>query len=738
MALNLKICTWNVCLGAKFKKHHIISLLEEHSIDILCIQEAEIKYDDDTSLLDIQGYSVEIEKGIQNEKRRTMLYVKNSVKYVRQIQTEKSGAHIMLLKIECDNKSVCLASIYRTYKLTGHISHLQAFQEQLDILQVFMDANQGENFIIMGDMNLDERRRSDRSYNLHQLYQLWDEFERERNLTQMVNFSTWTRLHAGNLRQSIIDHVYVDNQTLVEYVEEVSVTIGDHVPVLVSLKCKTKTEKRTVYIRNWKDYTKENLEQELAKEDWNIRADSSEDFSNIFENKLLGVLEHIIPYEYKINRGGWYPDPEKLLRLKKKRKNLFLNAKRRGDGGRLQRCKALDKKINAMQRRGRWNGIRKKILEGGQQGLWKGLRLAQSKPVEPIPKEIKSGTERYVTPSHQAQAFANYFKAKVEKVVEENQINHQVNNGTRIVDCDNHNFFTLDLVRKIIMDLKYKPCFGSDRIPLKVLKDGIDFLAQPILQLMNLIYEQNEVPKQWKVSRIIPLHKKGPRTNIANYRPISNLCSTSKIFEKAILSRIMEIEKENNVDLTGARQHGYKKKKSTVTAALHLQAQIAKACDKKKYVAVASLDLSSAFDVINVDLLLVRLSIMGLPEDLILLLNSWLKNRSAFVEVDGECSEHFEVPNGSVQGSSLGPVLFNLFVAPNTEPEAAYADDGYYIAVHEEKTQALKDLEEKLIRAEQWLSGSGLKVNASKTELVIFHKHDSARGSIFLNQIRIE
>jgi len=60
------------------------------------------------------------------------------------------------------------------------------------------------------------------------------------------------------------------------------------------------------------------------------------------------------------------------------------------------------------------------------------------------------------------------------------------------------------------------------------------------------------------------------------------------------------------------------------------------------------------------------------------------------------------------------------------------------VAVHEERTQALKDLEEKLIRAEQWLSGSRLKVNASKTELDIFYKHDSARGSIYLSQIQTD
>jgi len=43
-----------------------------------------------------------------------------------------------------------------------------------------------------------------------------------------------------------------------------------------------------------------------------------------------------------------------------------------------------------LQRKDAGMVTRKRILEGGQQGLWKGLRLALSKPVEPIPKEIKS------------------------------------------------------------------------------------------------------------------------------------------------------------------------------------------------------------------------------------------------------------------------------------------------------------------------------------------------------------
>ena len=45
-----------------------------------------------------------------------------------------------------------------------------------------------------------------------------------------------------------------------------------------------------------------------------------------------------------------------------------------------------------------------------------------------------------------------------------------------------------------------------------------------------------QIPEQWKVSKITPTFKKGDKTCIENYRPIANLCSTSKVFEKLILT----------------------------------------------------------------------------------------------------------------------------------------------------------------------------------------------------------
>ena len=57
-----------------------------------------------------------------------------------------------------------------------------------------------------------------------------------------------------------------------------------------------------------------------------------------------------------------------------------------------------------------------------------------------------------------------------------------------------------------------------------------------------------------------PNPQKDPKQNIENYRPISNSCSTSKIFETLILKRIQKLETSNNTNITGANQHGYKKK----------------------------------------------------------------------------------------------------------------------------------------------------------------------------------
>ena len=137
---------------------------------------------------------------------------------------------------------------------------------------------------------------------------------------------------------------------------------------------------------------------------------------------------------------------------------------------------------------------------------------------------------------------------------------------------------------------------------------------------------------------------------------MASLCSTTKIFERLILNRINKLEAINKINLAGKEQHGFTKGKSTATAGLVLQSLIARALDDDHLVLLASIDLSAAFDIVNIGLLLKRLRVIGLPEDIISLVRIWLKERLFYVKVNGEESYIKTTWNGIIQGSILGPI----------------------------------------------------------------------------------
>jgi hypothetical protein len=215
------------------------------------------------------------------------------------------------------------------------------------------------------------------------------------------------------------------------------------------------------------------------------------------------------------------------------------------------------------------------------------------------------------------------------------------------------------------------------------------------------------VPDQWLIAKTIPIFKnKGQTSDISNYRPIVNLCSTSKIFEKLILKRILEIQDNAGVDFTNKNQHGFKRKNSTSTLMAVLQSQIARALEDEDYVIVASLDLSSAFDLVDIDLLMKRLDLIDLPADVLRLIRAWLVNRSFYVSIDGTNSTLFDLLLGTVQGSILGPVLYGIFVSPlfDIETFLSYADDTFIPKCNNSLENLILDVEK---HSRQLPNGSG-------------------------------
>lgn len=92
-----------------------------------------------------------------------------------------------------------------------------------------------------------------------------------------------------------------------------------------------------------------------------------------------------------------------------------------------------------------------------------------------------------------------------------------------------------------IKDLKNGKCPGKDEISNELLKLSLNKLTQPLSKTFNNIIETLDIPDDWTISEIILLHKKGPKDNIGNYRPISLMSSLYKVFTKVILNRIKNI-----------------------------------------------------------------------------------------------------------------------------------------------------------------------------------------------------
>jgi hypothetical protein len=141
---------------------------------------------------------------------------------------------------------------------------------------------------------------------------------------------------------------------------------------------------------------------------------------------------------------------------------------------------------------------------------------------------------------------------------------------------------------------------------------------------------------------------------------------------------------------------------------------------------MSSLDLSVAFDVVNIDLLIKRLKIVGFPVDVVELIKVWLEKRFYYVSIAGNNSTLYNLLLGTVQRSILGPVLYAIFVAPLFEIEylEGFANDMFIPREGSILSNLVHEMEDSLDKISKWYSDSGLIVNQAKTEICAFYKTD--------------
>ena len=723
--MGIKIASLNLCLGLANKKNVVKQIIIEEKIDILCLQETEIDHNFNHDLLSFQPYCYESE--INDNKSRVGVYINHNIDFIRRSDLEGRNNHLVIIDIK-SKRELRLITIYRPFNPPDGSHPKDFFNGQLNLIKSAMTSNT----ILLGDFNLDWNKKNSQNYQFNNYLDLLEEKLEDTGLVQIVEGPTWSRMVNGILRESIIDHIYINDTALFSESEKMKPYFGDHEMIFCHYNDAKVTPSYTKR-RNWRHYTKEKLNSILSQTSWTILSDSVQDTWNEIENKLIKIVDIVAPIEEFTNeRSTKSITPPFISAAKNRRKKLLTKMKISPNLEMKTEIRTLDLKIRQFYHKKKATSVRKAIIPGNASSLWKAVNIAKDVQTNLLPKTLfESGNQ--IQPEDVPESFARFFDNKIKDVLADTSIDPNVYNGTRKVDSEPKFFMTPTLVRECINSLKIKNTEGYDRVPQRVLVDGIDFLAGPFAELFNKIYYQQSIPGQWLISKTIPVFKnKGDKKNIESYRPIANLCSASKVFEKLILKRILEIQDTNNCDITGINQHGFKKNKSTSTLSLEIQNLISRALDEDKLVLLASLDLSAAFDVVNIELLIKRLKIIGLPIDVVELIRIWLKDRMYYVSIDGVNSKLYDLLLGTVQGSILGPVLYAIYISPvfDIEHLFAFADDKFVPKIGEKKEDLVNAMEATLESIRCWIKQSGLKINENKTEICLFSRHANDRVTV--------
>ena len=283
---------------------------------------------------------------------------------------------------------------------------------------------------------------------------------------------------------------------------------------------------------------------------------------------------------------------------------------------------------------------------------------------------------------------------------------------------------TLAEVLDIIRGIKVRKSPGLDRISNRIIKNLPITYVCWLTVLINRMLKYRSFPQSWKTAVIIPLAKKNQNLSIAeSYRPISLLSSLSKIYELVLLRRLDSFCRLNNVLIPD--QHGFRSAHSTQSQLLRVVETIHKNSSNRQYTSIVFFDIAKAFDKTFIPGLISKLVRLGISAQLLTIINSYLTNRSFRVRVDQSLSSIRPIRAGVPQGGNLSPLLFNIFI--NDLPKipqvklAVFADDTALIARSCSPNNAINTLQSYITNSlERWLVTWSIKINASKSAVIIF------------------
>lgn len=279
---------------------------------------------------------------------------------------------------------------------------------------------------------------------------------------------------------------------------------------------------------------------------------------------------------------------------------------------------------------------------------------------------------------------------------------------------------TRDKVFLKLKNLNSDKTAGVDQMPAHALKMCAEALAGPLALIFKHSLRDASLPSEWRTANVSPIFKRGSRTAVENYRPVSLTSVPCKVLESLVKDYIINHLQLHN--LISTKQHGFVAHRACVTNLLETIDFMTDSISRRLPADVIYLDFSKAFDKVSHELLLVKLVAYGIPRTLVEWIRAFLTDRRQRVIIGNSMSEWKPVTSGVPQGSVLGPLLFVIFI--NDMPEVCksilklYADDSKllsHVQREEHANQLQQDLNSLIEWADQW------QMSFNKEKCVVMH-----------------